>query len=79
MEILFRGKTLSQDEQFYFFDKGHKNTKTMCIEWRDAGFCMRELFRDYRLSSDFSIIEEKIFTYRGDIKTEFIKQIILIL
>ena len=54
--------------EFYFFDKGHKNTKTMYIEWRDSGFCMRELFRDYRLAEDFSIIEEKIFTYRGDIR-----------
>lgn len=54
--------------EFYFFDKGHKNTKTMFIEWRDSGFCMRELFRDYRLADDFSIIEEKIFTYRGDIR-----------
>ena len=53
---------------FYFFDKGHKNTKTMLIEWRDNGFCMRELYRDYRLADDFSIIEEKIFTYRGDIR-----------
>lgn len=54
--------------EFYFFDKGHKNTKTMCIDWRDSGFCMRELFRDYHLSSDFKVIEEKIFTYRGDTK-----------
>lgn len=55
--------------EFYFFDKGHKNTKTMCIVWQDSGFCMKELFRDYRLSSDFKIIEEKIFTYRGDTKS----------
>jgi uncharacterized phage protein (TIGR01671 family) len=53
---------------FYFFDKGSKNTKTMLIEWRDEGFGMRELFRDYRLADDFSIIKEKIFTYRGDIR-----------
>ena len=53
---------------FYFFDKGHKNTKTMLIEWRDSGFGMRELYRDYRLADDFSIIAEKIFTYRGDIR-----------
>lgn len=53
---------------FYFFDKGSKNTKTMLIEWRDNGFWMRELFRDYRLADDFSIIKEKIFTYRGDIR-----------
>lgn len=54
--------------EFYFFDKGHKNTKTMLIEWRDSGFCMRELFRDYRLADDFTIIDEKIFTYRNDIR-----------
>ena len=54
--------------EFYFFDNGHKNTKTMLIEWIDSGFRMRELFRNYRLSDDFTIIEEKIFTYRGDIK-----------
>ena len=53
---------------FYFFDKGSKNTKTMLIEWRDNGFGMRELYRDYRLADDFSIIKEKIFTYRGDIR-----------
>lgn len=54
--------------EFYFFDKGHKNTKTMLIEWRDSGFCMRELFRDYRLADDFTIIDEKIFTYRNDVR-----------
>lgn len=53
---------------FYFFDKGHKNTKTMLIEWRDNGFGMRELYRNYRLADDLSIISEKIFTYRGDIR-----------
>lgn len=54
--------------EFYFFDKGHKNTKTMLIEWKDSGFCMRELFRDYRLADDFTIINEKIFTYRNDVR-----------
>lgn len=54
--------------EFYFFDKGHKNKKTMLIEWRDSGFCMRELFRDYRLADDFTIIDEKIFTYRNDVR-----------
>lgn len=53
---------------FYFFDKGTKNTRTMLIEWREGGFCMKELFRDYRLAKDFSIIMEKIYTYRGEIK-----------
>lgn len=53
---------------FYFFDKGHKNTKTMLIEWRDNGFWMKELYRNYRLADDFSIISEKIFTYRGDVR-----------
>lgn len=54
--------------EFYFFDKGHKNTKTMQIKWRDCGFCMKELFRNYRLADDFSIIDEIIFTYRGETK-----------
>lgn len=54
--------------EFYFFDKEHKNTKTMQVEWRDSGFCMRELFRNYRLADDFSIIDEKIFTYRNDVR-----------
>lgn len=54
--------------EFYFFDKEHKNTKTMQVEWRDSGFCMRELFRNYRLADDFSIIDEKIFTYRNEIR-----------
>lgn len=53
---------------FYFFDKGVKNTRTMFIEWIDSGFCMKELFRDYRLTSDFNIITEKIYTYQGEIK-----------
>lgn len=53
---------------FYFFDKGTKNTRTMLIEWIESGFCMKELFRDYRLAKDFSIITEKIYTYRGEIK-----------
>ncbi len=54
--------------EFYFFDKEHKNTKTMQIEWKDCGFCMKELFRNYRLADDFSIIDEIIFTYRGEAK-----------
>lgn len=53
---------------FYFYDKGHKNTRTMLIEWIESGFCMKELFRDYRLAKDFSIITGKIDTYRGEIK-----------
>lgn len=69
-ELDKNGKKIFEGDivEFYFFDKGHKNTKTMYIEWRDSGFCMRELFRDYRLADNFSIIEEKIFTYRGDIR-----------
>lgn len=53
---------------FYFFDKGNKNTRTMLIEWIESGFCMKELFRDYQLAKDFSIITGKFDTYRGEIK-----------
>ena len=54
--------------EFYFFDKGHKNTRTMLIEWANDGFCMKELFRNYRLEKDFSVIAGKIYTNKGETK-----------
>lgn len=60
--------------EFYFFDKTRrngelvevKNTKTMLIEWYDASFYMKELFRNYRLDKEMGIITEVIYDYKGD-------------
>ena len=57
--------------EFYFYDKTRrngklvtvKNTRTMVIEWKTS-FCMRELFRNYRLNKEMEIITEIIYDHK---------------
>ena len=59
-----------------FFDKTRrngelitvKNTKTMVVEWQDTSFCIRELFRNYRIDSEMNVITEIIYDYKGKSK-----------
>lgn len=53
--------------EFYFFDKNHRNVKTMLIEWTGTSFYMTEMFRNYRfLIKNSNLVSEIITEYKGD-------------